>query len=88
MLSAYELAIRQWALHDALAARTVRRVNRRRLDFVGAAFAELGFEGDDLEVRTRLVVVDQSFVGPMFPKVSRKRRRELIEERIALLTAP
>ncbi|MBW2498837.1 MAG: TetR/AcrR family transcriptional regulator [Deltaproteobacteria bacterium] len=85
-LAAYELAIRQWALNDGRAARAVRRVNRKRLDSVRAAFAELGFEGDDLEMRTMLFVAYHSFEAPMFREISRKRRRGLIERRIELLT--
>jgi hypothetical protein len=51
-LTRYEIPIRQWALQDAVAARAVRKVNRIRLDYIGGAFSELGFTGDDLDMRT------------------------------------
>jgi len=85
-LTRYEIAIRQWALHDELAARAAKRVNRVRLDFISSTLSELGFKGDDLDMRAMLFVCYQSLESPMFPVISRKRRRELIRGRIDLLT--
>lgn len=87
-LARYDLAIRQWAVHDAQAARGVRRVDRIRLKFVGQAFRELEFTGDDLEMRTMLFVCYHTWETPMFRGISRKRRRELIDDRVGLLTRP
>ena len=85
-LTRYDLAIRQWAVHDAQAARGVRKVDRIRLKFVGQAFRELGFTGDDLEMRAMLFVCYHTWEAPMFRQLSRKRRRELIDGRVELLT--
>jgi AcrR family transcriptional regulator len=81
-----KLAIRQWALTDAGAARAVRKVDRIRMDFLRDAFRELGFTGDDLEVRAMLFLSYQSLESTMYRDLSRKRRRELITKRIELLT--
>ena len=86
-LTRYEIPIRQWALQDAVAARAVRKVNRLRLDFIGGAFSELGFTGDDLDMRTMLFTCYHTWEAPMFREVTRKRRRELIAKRIELLTS-
>ena len=86
-LTRYEIPIRQWALQDAVAARAVRKVNRLRLDFIGRAFSELGFTGDDLDMRTMLFTCYHTWEAPMFREVSRKRRRELIAKRMELLTS-
>ena len=86
-LTDYEIPIRQWGLRDAGAARAARKVNRLRLDYVGGAFSELGFTGDDLDMRTMLFTCYHSWEGPMFREVSRKRRRELIAKRVELLTS-
>ncbi len=83
----YEIPIRQWALQDAGAARVVKKVNRLRLDYIGKAFAELGFKGEDLEMRTMLFTCYHSWEAPMFREMSRKRRREQITRRIDLLTS-
>ena len=86
-LTRYEIPIRQWALQDALAARAVRKVNRIRLDYIGEAFFELGFTGDDLDMRAMLFTCYNTWEAPMFREISRKRRRELIAKRIELLTS-
>jgi AcrR family transcriptional regulator len=82
----FEIGIRQWAMNDKRAARAVRLVNRRRLDFARQALGEIGFSGDDLDMRAMLFVCYHTWEAPMFPEISRKRRRELIGKRIALLT--
>jgi len=86
-LTRYEIAIRQWAVQDTEAARAVRKVNRIRLDLVRKALSELGFTGDDLEMRTMLFVCYQSWESPMFREISLKRRRQLIAKRIELITS-
>ena len=85
-LTRYEIAIRQWALVDTEAARAVRKVNRLRLEFVRKAFSELGFIGEDLEMRTMLYVCYHSSESSMFREISRKRRRDQIQRRIEFLT--
>jgi AcrR family transcriptional regulator len=86
-LGRYDMAIRQWALDDALAARAVRKVNRIRLDFAREALSELGFTGDDLDMRAMLFVCYHTWESSMFREVSRKRRRELIGKRLDLITS-
>jgi AcrR family transcriptional regulator len=86
-LTRFEIAIRQWALQDQHAARAVKKVNRKRLDFIRSAFSELGFTGDDLEMRTMLYVCYQTWESTMFREITRKRRRELIANRIEILTS-
>ncbi len=85
-LTRYEISVRQWALQDSKAARAVKKANRKRLDFGRATFSELGFTGDELEMRSMLFVCYHSWEFPMFREISRKRRRELIARRIDLLT--
>ncbi len=87
-LAGYDMPVRQWALSDPIAASGVRKVNQVRLDLLRRTFAELGFEGDDLEMRTMLFVCYHSMEQWIFKGISRKRRRTLIRRRIALLTQP
>lgn len=86
-LARYEAAISQWALRNKAVARVTRKVNRKRLEFVRTAFEELGFHGDDLEMRARMFTCYVTWEGPMFREMTRKRRRELIGKRIELLTS-
>lgn len=85
-LTRYEIAMRQWALQDAEASRAIKKANRLRLAFVRTAFSELGFKGEDLEMRTMLFVCYHSWESSMFREISRKRRRNQIAKRIELLT--
>ena len=86
-LTRYDMPIRQWALSHKDAARAVRKVNQIRRDFVGRAFSELGFSGDELEMRTMLFVCYVSMEEPFYREISRKRRRELINRRVELLVS-
>ena len=87
-LARYDMAIRQWALTDTGAALAVRKVDRMRMDFLRDAFREIGFTGDDLEIRAMLFLCYQTWEPSMFRDLSRKRRRQLIAKRIELLTRP
>jgi AcrR family transcriptional regulator len=50
----YDIAVRAWAVHDDSAKATVAEADKIRLDFIREQFAKLGFEGLDLENRSRL----------------------------------
>jgi len=53
-LTEFDAAMYVWANKDPNIAKQVRRVTDMRLAFIGKALSELGFEGDDLEMRARL----------------------------------
>ena len=57
-LERYDIVMRAWALDEPLVAQEVERVDLMRYEFVKSLFLEMGFEGDELEVRT---VVFQAF---------------------------
>ena len=86
-LTRYEIGIRQFALRDKRAFQVVKKANKLRMDFIRKAFSELGFAGDDLEMRTMLYACYHTWESSMFPDVSRKRRKDLIGKRLDLLTA-
>ncbi len=82
-----DMAIRLWARSDETASQAVRDVNRDRLEFARAAFAELGFEGEDLEMRTMLFVCYHTWESSMFPEYAGEQLGKLIERRINFLTS-
>ena len=86
-LTRYEIGIRQFSLTEERALRTVKKANKLRMDFIRKAFSDLGFTGDDLEMRTMLFACYHTWESSMFPDVSRKRRKDLIGKRLDLLTA-
>jgi AcrR family transcriptional regulator len=83
----FDLPIRALAAMDPLAAEVVGRADKTRYQFVRSLFAELGFTGDELDMRTRIFAVYHSLDGTFSvkedPKAS-KRRRKL---RLRLLTS-
>ena len=58
-LAEYDAAIDIWSRSDADVARKRQRVMNIRLKFFRDAFEELGFSGEDLEMRTRVCAVFQ-----------------------------
>ena len=86
-LTKYDLAIRDWAAHDDAAAKAIQRVYLMRLEFVRSIFFDLGFRGQQLEMRTRLFVCYQSWELAMFDDLSKDERRKLLRLRHKLLVA-
>ncbi|MGB5374721.1 MAG: TetR/AcrR family transcriptional regulator [Polyangiales bacterium] len=84
-LAKYDPPIRSWAVHDPVAAKAVRHVNRMRLDFARSLFRALGFRGQQLEMRTRLFLVYQTWEDFTFHDLTKKERRALIRLRCKLL---
>lgn len=84
-LAKYDLAVRSWAEHDPIARRAVRRVYRRRLGFVTELMKELGFRGQELEMRARLFVAYHSWQQTFFRNDTKAKRRDLRKLRHAML---
>ena len=82
----YEIAFRGWAMHDAEAARVVSKVDENRLGFVRTAFEELGFAGEELEMRALLYTCYETWQATTLPAYPREARRKMIASRIRLLT--
>jgi hypothetical protein len=65
-LARYDLAVRAWARHDEMARDFVQRVTKARLDFIRRIFSEMGFDGDELEMRTMVFVCYHTWEGATF----------------------
>lgn len=65
-VSKYDLAIMSWAKKDQRVRRVLNRVFALRLDFVGKIFEDLGFTGEELEIRTRLFVAYHANASDIF----------------------
>ena len=78
-LTEFDAAMLVWSNKDPQIARKVRKAFDMRLTFAGKAFAELGFEGDELEMRTRVFIGflsgERQIFGPN--KKTAQRYREL-----------
>lgn len=85
-LSGYDRSFRSWASTDAEVARRFRKIIAMRLDFIRAALAELGFEGQELEMRIRVFVAYEAAQPSLYGHESKRKLRELIPHRIAMIT--
>ncbi|MGI9480169.1 MAG: TetR/AcrR family transcriptional regulator [Hyphomicrobiaceae bacterium] len=87
-LGKYDLAIRAWAKHDEAARQAVQRVTKARMDFLREIFREIGFEADELEMRTTLFVGYHTWENATFGDMSERKCTRLRNRRLALLTKP
>ena len=76
-LAEFDSAVDIWSRSDARVAHKWKQVMNIRLNFFRDAFEELGFHGDDLEMRARVCAVfqmgERQILGPV-KKVSEKYR--------------
>jgi AcrR family transcriptional regulator len=85
-LTKYDLVVRSWATHETGVAAMVRKVDRFRLGFVRSLFAEMGFEGTELEIRTRAFVTFASLELGLFDRLPKKERHAQLRARHAFFT--
>ena len=84
-LTKYDLAMNLWARLDPQVHKVVKKVVKMRLDYLRVIFAELGFEGDELEMRARLFVCYHSWEDTMFPDLSNQKHSKLLKLRYKFL---
>ena len=84
-LGRFEAVIAVWAEHDSRANAARQRAIKRRMDLARKTFKELGFKGEELEMRTRLMVGYQSFEPLMFDITSSPKTRRIRQLRTKLL---
>jgi AcrR family transcriptional regulator len=84
-LAKYDLAMTSWAKLDQQVHKVVKKVVKMRIDYLRAIFAELGFEGDELEMRTRLFVCYHSWEDTMFRDLSNQQHSKLLKLRYKYL---
>ena len=65
-----------------------REVYRKQLAWLWKTFKELGFVGDELEMRVRLFLCYFTLERIMFPDQSKARANRLIQHQVALLVRP
>jgi len=84
-LTQLELPMRACAETDPFAKRLVNKVYQMRLEFIRSTLSEMGFEGEDLEMRTHLFVCYHSWEGNMFMNLSKAKRLRWLKLRLELI---
>lgn len=82
----YELAVRSWADGDKQAARVLRRVLNKRLNYISSLFREVGFSPSEAEARGHLLAIYLMSEGTIHLDESLERRLQLLRRQIRSLT--
>jgi AcrR family transcriptional regulator len=59
-LEKYDVVMRAWALDEPLVAVQVENVDKVRFEYIKSVFTEMGFTGDELEIRSMIFLVYHS----------------------------
>jgi AcrR family transcriptional regulator len=84
----YDVSIRAWAAQEPAIQPLVAEVDQRRLAFVRSLIAEIGFEGEELEMRTRACIGYLSLDPTIRAASANGHRFALLERFEALITRP
>jgi AcrR family transcriptional regulator len=87
-LTRYDIAIRAWALMEPQIAYLVRKVDKQRLDFIRDLFSEMGFEGKELEMRSRTLVTFHAMEHGLLTKNTQIDQMDMMRMRHAMFTRP
>jgi AcrR family transcriptional regulator len=87
-LERYDIAFRSWAAQEPSVAEGVRKVDQARYRFIRSLFAEMGFEGPDLENRVRIWLVFYSAKRTVHVPKSPEDDEDAIARRHAFFTRP
>jgi AcrR family transcriptional regulator len=84
--SRFEAAIFVWAQSDPVARKVFDHVYKVRMNFIGNIFSELGFRGDELDMRVQLFTGYLSWEYTDFCPQSKSKQNRLLKLRLRLLT--
>ena len=80
--------MRSSAETDPVAWEMISKVYQVRIDFFRSALSEMGFEGEDLEMRIHLLTCYHTWEGVMFRDISKDRRAKWLKLRLDLICSP
>ena len=79
----YDIAIRTLVQHEPQLRPIVKRLDRRRFNYIRGIFADMGFTGQELDMRTKTFVVYHSLEHGHHVHGSLAERRRLVKVRHA-----
>ena len=87
-LGRYDMIMHSWALHEPQVAKMVQKVDEQRLAFIRSLFEEMGFSGDELEMRAQTFAGYHSLERGFLARASRKGRKKYLKQRLDFFTRP
>ena len=85
-LGKYDIPVRAWAAQEPTIARVVKKVDTLRVSVVRQLFVDMGFMGQELEMRATTFATFHSLEQGLFERPSKRERKELIKVRHAFFT--
>lgn len=85
-LNRFEAAVFIWSQTDPAAGETFNRAYKIRLDFIRSIFSELGFKGDEVEMRAQLIMGYLAWEYTDFCPQPKTKQDRLLKLRLRLLT--
>jgi AcrR family transcriptional regulator len=86
-LSRYTVAVMDWGQHEPLALKRIHEVMDFQMNFVRSLFREMGFTGDELEMRMHTMVFFQAMEGSRYSHLSKEERIRYVTLRHRMLIA-
>ncbi len=77
-LARYDVPIRAWATRDPIVREQVRANDQFRHAYLRNLFAEMGFSGEELEMRSRTFVSTTASEAAIYDQVSPAKRKKLL----------
>ena len=84
----YDLAIRALTQHEPQLRPIVQKLDRQRFNYVRRIFADIGFTGVELDMRTKVFTVYHSLEHGQYVHASRVERKRMLKKRHAFFTRP
>ncbi len=86
--SGFEMPMRRWAMEEPGTKKVLQRIDRTRYEGVRSLFEEMGFTGDELEMRTQTCVVYHNFMDGLSINLNKNKAATLRQLRLrhSLLT--
>ena len=78
-LGRYDMAFRTWGNEDNAVRKRIKKIDRKRLNYISGLFSELGFREKEPETRASLFILYHAYIHSMFLDDSAtKRKRKLL----------
>ncbi len=80
--SRFEMPMRLWAMKEPRTRKVLQRIDKTRYEGVRSLFEEMGFTGDELEMRTQTCVIYHNFMDGLSINVSKDKATILRQIRL------
>ena len=86
--SQFDISIMNWGEYESVAKKKVQAVFDTRMEFLRSVFREIGFKGDELEMRVHTMVFFQTLECCQYTKLSKANRLDYVKLRHKMLITP